>query len=208
MGWRASAASVRAARALARSASSAGASTSASSAGAVTGAVGEADWRGRWRSTRIGDDRCPFHPGRTAAGAAVDRDHSRWMVLLSSPTSFASSVHFMADASAMPAEGPAVSAGARRGGDERAGRNPETPTAGGARVLQDISLPDIPSFDEEILPARGSPRAFDAIGAGSGGAGGSGLDRGRGPPAARTCCPHPRELDPCNKQLLCNTPPS
>ena len=29
----------------------------------------------------------------------------------------------------MPAEGPAVSAGARRGGDERAGRNPETPTA-------------------------------------------------------------------------------
>ena len=58
----------------------------------------------------------------------------------------------------------------RRGGDERAGRNPETPTAGGARVLQDISLPDIPSFDEEILPARGSPRAFDAIGAGSGGA--------------------------------------
>ena len=100
MGWRASAASVRAARALARSASSAGASTSAFSAGAVTGAVGEADWRGRWRSTRIGHDRCPFHPGRTAAGAAVGRDHSRWMVLPSSPTSFARSFA----ASPQPAE--------------------------------------------------------------------------------------------------------
>ena len=92
---------VRARRACSRAVGfSAGASTSASSAGAVTGAVGEADWRGRWRSTRIGHDRCPFHPGRTAAGAAVGRDHSRWMVLPSSPTSFARSFA----ASPQPAE--------------------------------------------------------------------------------------------------------
>jgi len=71
-------------------------------------------------------------------------------------TSFASSVHFMADASAMPADGVGGAAGARRGGGAHAERNPETPTAGGARVLQDISLPDIPSFDEDApAEARG-----------------------------------------------------
>ena len=59
-------------------------------------------------------------------------------------TSFASSVHFMADASAMPPVSPVGSVPFASGH-----RGPDTPSAGGARVLQDISLPDIPAFDED-----------------------------------------------------------
>ena len=58
-------------------------------------------------------------------------------------TSFASSVHFMADASAMPPVSPI------NGGQPSGRANQYTPSAGGARVLQDISLPDIPAFDED-----------------------------------------------------------
>ena len=56
----------------------------------------------------------------------------------------------------MPAEGPAVSAGARRGGDERAGRTRRRPPRA-ARACCRTLLPDIPSFDEEFCP-RAGPR--------------------------------------------------
>jgi hypothetical protein len=86
-------------------------------------------------------------------------------------TSFASSVHFMADASAMPppsAHEPNVHALANDAGGLRVpgGAPPDTPTAGGARVLQDISLPDIPAFDAD---AGGGDAPTG--GAGGGGAG-------------------------------------
>ena len=84
-------------------------------------------------------------------------------------TSFASSVHFMADASAMPppsAHEPNAHALANDAGGLRVpgGAPPDTPTAGGARVLQDISLPDIPAFDAD---GGDAPTG----GAGGGGAG-------------------------------------